>query len=279
MKQINRRRFLTSSLTVGTAMALNPVLQLKALTANASRKSILKDKTKCINCQLCVNACQKLYGLMPEYSYLEVKPFESEGITYRKRISCMHCEDAACVKACPTGTLYKGNTGFTYVAREKCIGCKYCLQVCPYKIIKMQNGRVNKCVGCEKLVEKGEEPRCVNVCPVGALHYGSWQEMLQKGKELLANIKRPYPEAVVYGEKQLGGLGLIFVLGNKPQLYDLPVYPSNSFMLDWWKNIIHPGGLAVTGLIAFIGLAAFGVAKRNYAKEQDPSEGGVENHE
>ncbi len=275
MKQINRRRFIISSLAVGTALTAGPISKVTGATLGAeTRMAIYKDMTKCVNCVLCSNACNQLNGLTAEYAYLEIIPFDKDGIRHRKRLSCVHCKDAACIRACPTGSLYKGSTGFTHINRDTCIGCEYCMQVCPYKIIKMRENKVSKCDGCEKLLYQGQEPRCVEVCPLEALYYGPWDEMLERARADGERMLRAYPAVQVYGDTQLGGLGLIQLLGNTPQAYGKPVNPKTSAMLGWWKDILQPGGLAIAGIASAAALISFGIAKRNYQQEKEGDKGG-----
>lgn len=274
MRRINRRKFIISSFAAGAVMATGSLRKVNLSAAESSRMAILKDKTKCVNCKVCVNACLRLFDLPSEYSYLEVVPFKENGIRHRKRISCMHCEDAPCVKACPTGTLFKGDTGFTYIKKERCIGCEYCRGVCPYNIIKIKNNKVSKCTGCQDLVEKGDVPRCVSVCPVNALNYGTRGEMLETAKNRVAEIINIYPMVTVYGEKEFGGLGLICILGNTPSVYGYPPNPSGNTMAGWWKDIVNPGGILVMGAAAAGVLMIYGISRRNVLKEKKEDEGG-----
>jgi carbon-monoxide dehydrogenase iron sulfur subunit len=83
-------------------------------------------------------------------------------------VRCQHCEDAPCVDACLTGALYRDETsGLVLVDEEKCIGCGTCSLVCPYGAIQKDDlsGKAVKCDGCTDR----EVPRCVSVCPNGAL--------------------------------------------------------------------------------------------------------------
>ncbi|WP_371298100.1 4Fe-4S dicluster domain-containing protein [Paraeggerthella sp.] len=47
-------------------------------------------------------------------------------------MSCMHCQDAPCVTGCPTGASYHDENGCVQVDYDKCIGCRMCINVCPY---------------------------------------------------------------------------------------------------------------------------------------------------
>ncbi len=267
MNNISRRFFLKTSIGAGVILTVGPTGG-KLLAANNQRVGILMDTHKCINCQQCVKACGEEYSLQPEEAYLEVEELKENGLDLRKRVSCMHCEDAACVTACPTKTLYKGNNGLTYVDRSKCIGCQYCQRVCPYQIIKMKNGRVSKCVGCQSFIEEGNAPRCVRACPVKALSFGQWNDLGEVGLETVNGLLEKYPQAQVYGGEELGGLGLLLVLSDTPETYGYPVNQQISAILSGWKELLHTGGLGLTAAVAGIGIMTFGVARNNYNKEK-----------
>ncbi len=260
MTCISRRSFLKASLATGALMSLGSLHKIPAM-ANEKRMSIFMDTEKCINCQRCVGACISFNDLDREKPYLTVK--ELEGKEGMKRISCMHCKDAACVKACPSNTLYKGENGFTYVNEKNCIGCGYCTQVCPYDAVTLRNGKVNKCVGCRKFVLEGELPKCVAACPAGALTFGDWNELVIK--HMSSNL---------YGIDQYGGLGLLMKLSHSPEVYGFPNDDNLNFLLEGWKNYLHTGGMLATAAVASMSLLTFGIAKRNYKNEKLAEKGG-----
>jgi len=83
-------------------------------------------------------------------------------------VRCQHCEDAACIEACLTGAMHRLEPGGpVLIDTEKCIGCGTCMLVCPYGAISrdLATGKVVKCDGC---LDR-EVPRCVSICPNGAL--------------------------------------------------------------------------------------------------------------
>ena len=269
MNNISRRLFLKTSVGAGVILTLGSTGAEKLLAADNNQKvGILFDTDKCVNCQQCVKACNDNYYLQPEQAYLGVKEFRNDGKYYRKRHSCMHCQDAACVTACPTKTLYKGSNGLTYVDSRNCIGCQYCKRVCPYDAIKMKDGKVSKCIGCQPFVEKGDVPRCVNACPANALSFGKWDDLGEVGLESVSDLQKKYPDAQLYGAEELGGLGLMLVLAQTPEIYGYPESPQISSILSGWKELLHTGGLGLTAAVAGLGIMTFGVARNNFNKEK-----------
>lgn len=276
MNKINRRIFLQSWLGIGaTIMSSSPFVKeafASDIANNNLKVGILMDTKKCINCKQCVKGCNDQNRLRPEEAYLHVEKISYEGVDYNKRVSCMHCQDAACVMACPTKTLYKGTNGLTYVDKSKCIGCGYCSQVCPYEIIKIKNGKISKCVGCQTAIEQGDIPRCVRACPVNALSFGQWNHLSGVGDKTVKQLQEQHPQAQLYGKEQLKGLGLKYVLLNTPERYGYPQSPQINVLLSGWKKVLHNGGLGVTTVVAGVSMIAFGMAKKNYQKEEQKKE-------
>ncbi len=90
-------------------------------------------------------------------------------------VSCMHCEDAPCVAACPSACIYKDpESGLTLYDNTNCIGCHSCAMACPFGAPTFgPDGKMNKCDGCGERIKYGLEPACVRICPTKALRlYG-----------------------------------------------------------------------------------------------------------
>jgi tetrathionate reductase subunit B len=80
---------------------------------------------------------------------------------------CNHCSKPQCVDVCPTGATWKrAEDGIVVVDPDICIGCKYCIQACPYdaRFINPVTGSADKCDFCLHRVSQGLEPSCVNTC-------------------------------------------------------------------------------------------------------------------
>ena len=84
---------------------------------------------------------------------------------------CNHCDNAPCVTICPTVALYRRPDGIVDFDGERCIGCKSCMQACPYDALYIdpETNTAAKCHYCAHRVESGLEPACVVVCPVQAI--------------------------------------------------------------------------------------------------------------
>lgn len=100
-------------------------------------------------------------------------------------LQCRHCEEAPCVAICPTGAMEKlGPQEPVVIDTERCIGCKWCILVCPFGVLQMDRaGKVIiKCDLCLERIEAGEEPACVVACPTGALQYLSIEEVSARAR-------------------------------------------------------------------------------------------------
>ena len=109
-------------------------------------------------------------------------------------MSCMHCEEAACVTVCPTGASYKRDDGIVLVDPDKCMGCNYCSWACPYgaRELDQQAGVMKKCTLCvdriynDNLDAADRVPACVSVCPTSARHFGDLADPASTASRLVA---------------------------------------------------------------------------------------------
>ena len=225
------------------------------MTASA----ILQDMSLCMECQSCRVACQMHYGLPPEQKLATVTA-RDEG-TYPSvrhhavRLTCLHCEKAACVESCPTAATYKGASGLTHFNAAKCIGCGNCVQYCPFDVPVLHNDEALRCSGCEDLTKIGKPPVCIGTCISGALAFGSREEMMAKAQKRVDALKQRWSNAQVYSPGGVGGTRLIWVLRDRPEVYGLPVAPHVPLRFASWQetlSVANPlslaGGLLTAGL-------------------------------
>ena len=95
---------------------------------------------------------------------------------------CMQCELSPCTTVCPVGATYRTADGVILVDEARCIGCGYCVVACPYgaRYLVPADARTptgvagvaDKCTFCYHRVTRGQQPACVEVCPVGARKFG-----------------------------------------------------------------------------------------------------------
>ncbi len=144
------------------------------------------DMTACIGCRTCQIACKDKNDLDVGVLFRRVHSFEGGKYPnpwlYHISMACNHCADAPCVRNCPTGALTKRDDGLVVLDKGRCIGCRYCMWSCPYGAIQYieKEGRVGKCDGCADLVDQGQNPACVDACPMRALAFGDIEELRRK---------------------------------------------------------------------------------------------------
>lgn len=153
---------------------------------------------------------------------------------------CMHCTDAGCVDVCPApGALYHTPFGTVGFNKDICIGCNFCVAGCPFDIPRYDvGGKVAKCHMCENRVANGLEPACAKVCPTDAIRFGDRDGLIARAKD------EGYSK--VYGEADLGGLGVVFAFRKEPEHYGYKSSPSLPASAAAWRGILKP--LALIGL-------------------------------
>ena len=136
------------------------------------------DTRRCFGCHACEVSC-KAENDVPLGNYIRQTFYQDEG-SYPKvarlflPMSCQHCEDAPCIKACPCGALHKKSGGTVAVDYEQCCGHGTCVDVCPYGAIYLDPvaKQAVKCHNCYHRTENGLEAACVPTCPSEALYFG-----------------------------------------------------------------------------------------------------------
>ena len=135
------------------------------------------DTLKCVGCSDCVVACQTENNV--PIGYCRDWVTEAVGGTYPqlelelRSERCNHCDDAPCVRCCPTGASQIVDGGIVIVDATDCIGCGACIESCPYDArYTHPEGHVDKCTFCLHRVKDGLKPACVSVCPTRCMYFG-----------------------------------------------------------------------------------------------------------
>jgi Fe-S-cluster-containing dehydrogenase component/formate-dependent nitrite reductase membrane component NrfD len=144
----------------------------------AVRYGFVIDQTSCIGCHACTVACKTEHEVPLGVNRTWVKYIEKGEWPDTRRffsvMRCNHCSDAPCVDICPTGALFRRSDGIVDFDTAQCIGCKSCMQACPYDALYIDpsDHTAQKCNYCVHRVEVGLEPACVVVCPEQAIIAG-----------------------------------------------------------------------------------------------------------
>lgn len=155
----------------------------------------LIDHRKCIGCHACTVAC-KSENEVPIGTYRTwVKYIEKGDYPDTRRffsvLRCNHCQDAPCVTICPTTALFKRDNGVVDFDNQRCIGCKSCMQACPYDALYINpyTNTAEKCNFCAPRVETGMQPACEVVCPTQAILSGDLDDSTSLISQMLSSNK------------------------------------------------------------------------------------------
>ena len=175
--------------------------------------NIFIDPERCLACKSCELACavehsqskvlfQAIFEEPRPQPLVKVELVREAPIALERLTSplqCRHCEDAPCIAVCPTRALEKrGIEGPVLVHEELCIGCKWCVLVCPFGVIGLRrDGKA--IIKCDLCFEREGEPACVEACPTKALRFTTVAEFSrERRRKALADLQR----GLVLGKKQ-----------------------------------------------------------------------------
>lgn len=235
---ISRRSFLgLGAAGLGAALLMNRTGWAGETPENpdSPQSSVLVDLTRCIGCRACENACRVRQkrpplptgrvgygpgeGRLSFTSWTFVDFREVQGAPAAKTVfpvkrQCMHCVDAACVSACPVAALHKTPRGSVVYTASRCIGCRYCMIACPFKVPRYEwneglTPRVGKCDFCDDRVASGASPACVMACPTGTLKFGTRTNILREAQARMQ--VNPGRYVSMYGDKVVGGTSWIYL--------------------------------------------------------------------
>ena len=237
----NRRDFLKTFAALGTTAAtltaLSPTVAKASSRGELSidRRGVLVDTTVCIGCGKCEWACKVAHNMEAgdiadyntqrtdgsqrrptEDALTVVNQIDTSVINSDKiKLQCMHCDHPACESACIVGAIKKQANGAVTWDTDMCIGCRYCMVACPFQIPafeyhKALDPKIVKCDFCFDRTQDGKLPACVEICPVGALTYGTREELVIEAKRRIAKNPEKYHDHL-FGEHEVGGTSWLYL--------------------------------------------------------------------
>lgn len=198
------------------------------------------DQRKCIGCHACTVACKAEHDVPIGVNRTWVKYIEKGEFPNSRRYflvnRCNHCTDAPCVAICPTKALYKRADGIVDFDSNRCIGCKSCMQACPYDALYIDpnSSTAAKCNYCAHRTEVGLEPACVVVCPEHAIIAG---DMHNPASELAQLIAR---EPVRVRKPEQGTKPNVYYLGAEEAAINPEVATQELPHMTMWSTILKP---------------------------------------
>ncbi|MCP4203187.1 MAG: 4Fe-4S dicluster domain-containing protein [bacterium] len=226
-RKFPRREFLVRTLQLPCSAAVVTVLGPLALGSDAAAASQSGSETsehyfgmgiqvdKCIGCGKCVEACKAENDVPREPYYFRtwveryvihndgdvsvdspeggIRGFplhEGESDVLRSFFVpklCNQCDNPPCVQVCPVGATFKTDDGVVLVDSDYCIGCRYCIQACPYgaRYLDPRTNTADKCTFCYHRITQGLLPACVEVCPTGARIFGELNALASPLRRLM----------------------------------------------------------------------------------------------
>jgi tetrathionate reductase subunit B len=159
----------------------------------ARRLGFVVRQDLCIDCRACMVACSVENGIDPGkhrnwvHTFGPTGTFPDLGMQFRPG-NCMHCSNPPCERVCPTGATYRTADGLVEIDQAKCIGCRYCMQACPYdaRYFDDRRGVTDKCTACIHRLDAGQEPACVQACMTGSRMFGDLKDPASEVVRVLA---------------------------------------------------------------------------------------------
>ena len=135
-------------------------------------------KKECMGCHSCEVACKQEHGLGVGPRLVRV----IEDAPDYFPIYCHHCPDAPCKKSCPVDAITRNESGIVLIDAELCIGCKECLEACPFGAMQYDTDLdiAIKCDLCIQRLKENQVPACSAVCPTGCIRWGDTRSVADR---------------------------------------------------------------------------------------------------
>ncbi len=245
------------------------------MSGNGNSKGVLVDLVRCSGCRACQVACKAwndnthevtqclgCYDNPPDltadtWSIIRFNELEQNGRlhwVFTKR-QCMHCADPGCVSACIVGAFKKLDNGAVVYDAHKCIGCRYCMMACPFRVPKFEWDTnlpfIRKCNFCADRQSEGLETACVKACPTGALTYGDRDELIAEARQRMQQARPGKYVDHIYGEHEIGGTSWMYISPVPFEKLGFPDVSDQSVTVRSEAAMVATPGVAV-GAIAIL---------------------------
>ena len=140
--------------------------------------SLIILRNDCMGCHACEIACKQEHGLDVGPRLIRV----IEKSPFYIPVYCHHCARPPCKDACPTDAIYRNERGIVLIQEELCIGCKACIEACPFGAMQYDDDReiAIKCDLCNERLENDEEPACSMACPTRCILWGDVKKIIKE---------------------------------------------------------------------------------------------------
>jgi Fe-S-cluster-containing dehydrogenase component/formate-dependent nitrite reductase membrane component NrfD len=204
------------------------------------------DHRKCIGCHACSVACKSENEVPLGVNRTWVKYVEKGTFPHVRRhfqvTRCNHCANPPCVRICPVTAMYQRSDGIVEFDPEICIGCKACMQACPYDAIYIdpETKAAAKCHFCSHRTEIGLQPACVVVCPEEAIIAGDLDNPQSTISRLIAR-----EEVSVRKPEQGTAPKLFYIEADEVTLTPTAAFANQTFM---WAELVSEQHISSAGV-------------------------------
>ncbi len=296
-RRLSRRTLLkvagaTALATAASQAIAWPVKAAEGVIEQPDRVGMLTDSVLCIGCRACEAACNKVNNLPPP-----AKPFsdtsvfdqrrrphadaftvvnryiQPDGKAVFRKVQCMHCNEPACVSACPVAAMMKTPEGPVLWDERVCIGCRYCMVACPFNIPAYEynnalSPRVRKCTLCfDRVFKEGGQPACAQACPTGANIFGKRSDLLKIARGRIAEHPEKYVDHI-YGENEAGGTSWLYLAPVDFQKVGLPEVEDTPYGDLTWNYLTAIPVVDILLPLGLIGLYRFANRREQVAKDE-----------
>jgi tetrathionate reductase subunit B len=240
---------------IGDPVAVNPT------TGKPPRWKMALDVERCIGCHACSVACKvennvPLGGFRTKVYYLDEGKFPKVKRSFLPTL-CMQCDDAPCLKSCPTKAISKGADGIVRIDPDTCDSQGNCEKACPYGAILCDPTDIaDKCDFCSHRLAADMEPACVETCPAEVFHFGDANDpkspyssfMAKHGKEtkVLKPEEKTLPTVTYRGHNPAMEAKIPKGKAHDPYSYEIETWTSREPLFPkrdrvQWAHPGHPG--------------------------------------
>jgi formate dehydrogenase iron-sulfur subunit len=256
-------------------------------------KAFLYDATRCIDCRACMVACSVENKIEMDKTRIWVAGVGLKGefpnLVHASMVyHCMHCNEPDCLSACPVGAYNQREDGLVLYNKDKCIGCRYCMNACPFGVPHfdydkglVEGAFIDKCTMCPQRVDIGLEPACVATCPTDALVFGERAYLVKEAHARLQAHPDRYIDHV-YGEFENGGTSYLilshvpFAELGLPDMGERPVKDVSEAVMGLTIPFALGWGAVLTGTAAAVHLINQKKAASKVKAEEEQSEEAVQ---
>ena len=195
-----KRAFTTAAAVRGPAGPTAACTRLPDARRKSSVKRIVADPKRCLACRTCELACALAYAASDDLVRDRSLPAGETADLHRiggaagRALAVPALRGRALPARLSLGRLWRPDeAGPVLVRQERCIGCAFCVQVCPFGVIRAgtlgagdasDNGlAIVKCDLCQQQQAAGLPPACVASCPVQARYRWRRWRILPRGCE------------------------------------------------------------------------------------------------